>query len=236
MNTSKIYWASAGFSETLDWNILYSDPENLFKSTLQKKDTNLDKTNNLFLCPSVKNLFEKIIVVKCPLTSHYKIDNNKVTPISNNYLSWDIPHKPNLKNSFLFTINIPYVFFSEEDIEMTMTSPFFSNSQHLKYASIVPGTFNISQWFRSVNFEFNVWQGNEFKIEENEDMVYFNFNTKKKIELVRFDLNTELRKILNTCAESSSWEKFVPLFKRYKRFKQSRLNKKVINLIKNNLL
>ena len=35
-------------------------------------------------------------------------------------------------------------------------------------------TFNISQWFRSVNFEFNIWSGSEFKIDEGEDMIYFN--------------------------------------------------------------
>ena len=87
-----------------------------------------------------------------------------------------MPDKSNIKNSFLFTITLPYIFFSEEDIEMTMTSPFFSNSKHLQYASIVPGTFNISQWFRSVNFEFNIWSGSEFKIDEGEDMIYFNFS------------------------------------------------------------
>ena len=236
MNTSKIYWAPASYSETEDWSILYSEPKNLFKSVLEKKENNLEKQNNLFLCPAVKSLFEKIIVVKCPLTSHYKIVDNTIVPVSNNYLVWDTPHKSNIKGSYLFTIVIPYVFFSEEDIDMTMTSPFFSNSQHLQYASMVPGTFNISQWFRSVNFEFNIWDNNEFKIQEGEDMVYFNFNCKNNIELIRFDLNEDLKKILNTCSNSSSWEKFVPLAKRYKRFKQSRLNKKVLKLIKKNLL
>lgn len=235
MSTSKIYWSPASYSETVDWSILYPEPKNLFKSTLEQKENNLEKNNNLFLCPSIKDLFEKIIVIKCPLTSYYKISNNTITPISNNYLSYDTPHKPNIKNSFLFTITLPYVFFSEEDIEMTMTSPFFSNSKHLQYASIVPGTFNISKWFRNVNFEFNVWN-NEFKIDEGEDMIYFNFNCKNNIELIRFDLNEDLRKIINVCAQSSSWEKFVPLAKRYKRFKQSRLNKKVLKLIKKNLI
>ena len=236
MSTSKIYWAPASYSETVDWSILYPETKNLFKSTLEQKQSDLEKNNNLFLCPAVKNLFEKIIVVKCPLTSHYKINNNKIIPISNNYLSWDVPHKSNIKNSFLFTITLPYIFFSEEDIEMTMTSPFFSNSKHLQYASIVPGTFNISQWFRSVNFEFNIWSGSEFKIDEGEDMIYFNFNCKNNIELIRFDLNEDLRKIVNVCAESSNWEKFVPLAKRYKRFKQSKLNKKALSIIKKNLI
>ena len=53
--------------------------------------------------------------------------------------------------------HLSYIFFSEEDIEMTMTSPFFSDAPHLQYGSIVPGSFNISKWFRNVNLEFNIW-------------------------------------------------------------------------------
>ena len=67
-------------------------------------------------------------------------------------------------------------------------------------------------------------------------MIYFNFNCKNNIELIRFDLNEDLRKIVNVCAESSNWEKFVPLAKRYKRFKQSKLNKKALSIIKKNLI
>ena len=236
MNISKIYWSPANYNENLDWDILYPEPKTLFKNVLEKKEKNVDKKDNLFLCPSVKNLFEKIFVIKCPLTTHYKIKNNIIIPVSKNHLAWEIPHKSIIKGSYLFTINLPYVFFSEDDIEMTLTSPFFSNSPHLKYSSIVPGTFNISKWFRNINFEFNIWDGNEFKIEENEDIAYFNFKCKNNIELVQFNLNKDLKKILNTCAESSVWEKFVPLSKRYERFKQSQLNKKVLKLIKKNIV
>ena len=236
MNTSKIYWAPAVYNTDTDWDILYENPTILFDNLKNKKDKNLDKANNLFLCPAVKNLTSRVGVFKCPLRTHYTIDNENIIPVSQNYLGWDIPHKPNLIDNMLFSVKLSYIFFSEEDINMTMTSPFFSDSPHLQYGSIVPGSFNISHWFRNINLEVNIWNKKEFKIEEGEDIAYFNFNCKNNIELIRFNMNEYLNKINNTCSTSSSWEKWIPLAKRYKRFKQSQLNKKVIKEIKKNLI
>ena len=236
MNTSKIYWSPAVHNEDTDWTILYKDPTILFEDLKNKKSKNLEKSNNLFLCPSVKNLTSKIVIFKCPLQTYYHIENNNIIPVSKNYLAWDVPHSNNLENNKLFSIKLSYIFFSEEDIEMTMTSPFFSDAPHLQYGSIVPGSFNISKWFRNINLEFNIWNKNKFKIEKNEDIVYFHFNCKNPIELIRFDMTKKLDKISYTCGTHSYWEKFIPLYDRYKRFKESQLNKKVIKEIKKNIV
>jgi len=79
---------------------------------------------------------------------------------------------------------------------MTLTSPYFSNSPHLRYGSIVPGKFNISKWFRPINLEFNLWPGvNEFKVKKTKILLMFILYTKNEIELVRFDLTERISKI-----------------------------------------
>jgi len=234
---SKIYWAPVLENENLDWSILYKDPKILFNNLKSKVRKDIDKQNNLIYCPVVKNLTDKIAVFKCPLTTHFIIDNEEIIIKSKNHMEINKPHDNNFLNNFLFSFKMSYIFFSEDDLNMTITSPFFSNSNHLKYGSLIPGTFNISNWFRNINLEFNLWDNNkEFKIEEDEDMMYCFFDTKNDIELIRFDLSNRAKQIMHTCGQSSNWEKFVPLYKRYKRFKESKMRNILVKEIKNNII
>jgi hypothetical protein len=166
---TKIYWAPYVKDKELDWSILHYDPENLFERIKGNvnKDSIIKSGGNLIMCPAVKNYMNKIFVFKNTLESHFKLEeNNKVVPLSKNYINSSIKRESNLKNCKLLEYSMPLIFFSEKDINMSLTSPFFSNCPHLKYGSIVPGKFNISKWFRNINIEFNLWENiNEFKIE-----------------------------------------------------------------------
>ena len=46
----------------------------------------------------------------------------------------------------------------------------------------------------------------------------------------------KLKSYTKACGSASSWESFVPLADRYKRFKQTHMNKMVLNEIKKNLI
>jgi len=234
---TKIYWAQASNDNKNDWNILYKTPALLFSDLQKKRSPTINKSKNLFLCPAVRNLTSRIAVLKCPLTSHYMIENNSIKPISQNHLKVTVQHEPNLENSILFVLSTSYIFFCEEDVEMTLTAPFFSKSPHLQYGAIVPGTFNISKWFRSINIEVNLWENvNEFKIKEGEAMAYLTFDTPHEIEFVRFDYTERLQRVSETCGSASLWEKLVPLLKRYNRFKDGQLKQVVLKEIKNNII
>lgn len=235
---TKIYWSPIFSSEdNIDWNILYKEPENLHKRLIKNIDKTINKNDNLIFCPAVKNLTNNIFVLEAPLESSYEVKGQDIIHKSKNYIGTRKPHSNNFKDNYLFVLNISYIFFTEEDIDMTLTSPYFSNSPHLKFGSIVPGKFNISKWFRNFNLEINLWTDvKEFILKEGEDLAYVHFDSDKEIELIRFDMNDKLLNIMRACASSTSWERFVPFIKRYKRFKESLMNKKVIKEIKNNIV
>ena len=235
---TKIYWAPFfDEKENVDWSILYKQPEFLQKKIIKNiNKTNLEN-NNLIYCPAVKNLTDRTFALKFPMDSHYQIKNQQIIYKSKNCIGAVKKHANNFTNNYLFVLNMSYAFFTEEDINMTLTAPYFSDSPHLKFGSIIPGKFNISKWFRNIDLEINLWTNkNELIIKENEDIAYVHFDTDKQIELVRFEMNTNLHKMLRACSTSSVWEKFVPFSKRYKRFKESLMNKKIIKEIKNSLI
>ncbi len=239
---TKIYWTPDILDKEFDWNVLYYKPTFLHDELMKNKIKDVPKNNNLFICPAVKDLTSKTIVIKNTINSHYKINQKEDSSYEFEVLSRDhvnlfFQHVPNLKDCILATYALPFLLYSEEDINMTLTSPYFSNSPHLRYGSIVPGKFNISKWFRPINLEFNLWPGvNEFKVKKNEDIAYVHFDTKNEIELVRFDLTERISKIANTLGKSGTWEKMIPLQERYQRFKSSQINKILMQEIKKNII
>ena len=234
---TKIYWAPFFEDQKRDWTILYSKPQILFNKLRLNMVENLEKVNNLFGCPAVRNFTSKTIIIKNPIETHYEIKEDKFIPKSKNWINISTLHKPNLKNCNMFQYNLSLLFFSEDNTNLTLTSPYFSNSPHLKYANIVPGKFNISKWFRPINFEFNTHENiKKFEIEEDEDLAYINFDCDNEIELIQFHMNDLLIKLSNTNASSSDWEKLVPLDKRYKRFVESNLNTFILKEIKKNII
>lgn len=240
MNKSvKIYWSphDRDMSDEYNWNILYEEPVSLFK--FYSKNNNVYNTENNFLqCPSVRNLFRKTFLIKNPIRTHVSVDDNgDFNILSKNYINLESTRQPTIENNILFKYQHSFYFFSEEDITLKLSSPFFNNSPHMKYGAVVPGEVNIGSWFRSINFEFNLWENNnEMLIEEEEPIAYISFDTDKKIDLVRFKMTNGLYKIANTNSISPNWESKVPLSKRYSRFKKTKTNKIVLNEIKKNLV
>ena len=67
-------------------------------------------------------------------------------------------------------------------------------------------------------------------------MAYVEFLTDKKVELVRFKLNLDLKTYLESTSSSSGWEKKIPLAERYERFKRTRMKDLIMKEIKNNIV
>lgn len=237
-NNLVIYWASEDGlynNSSSDWCLLSKPIVSLY--SMLAENISVGNHETFFKCPSVKNLMKQTFVIKSSMDSSYEFIDNTITTKSRNGISVNIEHKESVKNNKLFVFFQPSYFFCEEDLEMTLTAPFFNKSPHLQYGAIVPGTINIGSWFRCINIEFNLWENiNNFIVKENEPIAYIRFNTDKNIILKQFKMNEKLTRISRVCSTSSSWEKNVPLIKRYSRFKESKTNVFVLNEIKKQLL
>jgi hypothetical protein len=242
--TTKVYWAPADFtlnSAPKDNSLLYYEPETLI-SYLYKKRSDLPKEqyarNTFFSCPVFSNLSKNIFILENPLNTNITLNKNNIEYNGDTGIPSLIVHPPSLKDQTLFVYNMKWVFFTEEEsLKMRLTSPYFSNSQHVQYGSIVPGQLDIGKWFRNITLEYNLWEGiKEFNINKGEHLAYIEFDTDKNVELVRFKLNLELKTYLESTASSSNWEPRVKIVERYDRFKRSGMKNLVMKEILNNVV
>lgn len=238
-DTTNIYWTPTFMDpDNINWGILYSDPISLYDE-LRPKMTSSEPKQNMFYCPAFKELTSKTLVFKNPMDADFYIDeSNQIQSKNKNHISAQFAHPPSIKDSILFLYGLNWTFFAEDDdIEITITSPYFDTPNHFMYGNIVPGRFSISNWFRPVNLEFNLKPGvTQLKIAKDEPILYATFNTNKKINLIRFDMNPSLTSQAITCSKASDWESWVPLAARYKRFKESKMKNSILREIKKNIV
>jgi hypothetical protein len=130
-----------------------------------------------------------------------------------------------------------WIFFAEEPLVADFTAPYFHKPNYLKYGSIIPGEMDIGLWFRPYNAEIMTWDNSgEIVFLENEPLMYVKFNTEKKINLIKFNMNNNLRKYAEACVYSPvAYGANMSLSKRYERFKKSKLNELVLNEINGTL-
>ena len=254
--------------DPIDWNMLYPEPECLLSVMLRDKvqrvgdDTdkmrpNVSANHNMFRCPAVSNVTKNTFLLKNPVETHIQIDpvnwdkkapegltpeldNSRIRILSKNWIQCDIVHQSNLSDCTLFAYGLRWIFFTEDDsMNMNLTSPWFTNSPHLKYGAVVPGQFDIGKWFRSIALEYNVWpndSNNEFKILADEVVGSVSFDTPNDIELVRFEMSESLIKYSRATASSSSWYSNVPLLKRFKMFEEAKMKRLILKEIKKNIV
>lgn len=240
MKEITVYYASPdNLQETQDWSILYKEPKSInnYLTRNVNKNRNKDVNNRAYMsCTAFQRITNNLFVIENPMSSSYLFDNT-IESTSKNSLSVMIKREPQLNNQILFEYDYPIIFFAEESLEIQYTPPYFLQAPHLQYGAVTPGQYNIGKWFRPIQTEINLWDDiKEFKIKENEPLAFVNFLTDKKINFKLFHMSPELAKIMTVCATASTWETNIPLRKRYKRFHESKMLQKTLQLIKQNLV
>lgn len=237
-----VYWAPAISLSSKGEEMLYPEPTNLFHDLI--KIRNKDAGTSSFLsCPAASGRMKNSFVFKNSLHSSYHYDftdkeNPVVIPTSKNYIGAKVLRSSALKNGGSISLNLRYIFFCEESIVGYINPPMMHEPGYTKFATPIPGAFDISKWFRPFVMEVQTWktQG-DLIIEEDEPLFYFEAHTERNIVLKRFKINDILMKYLEECVQSPAiYGRHLPLYERYKKFTESRMNDLVSKEIKNNLV
>jgi hypothetical protein len=239
-DTVNIYWAPFVSGESPDWNMLYSDPENIFDN-LKKQSSPGIKSDSFLTCPAVSDKFKKVYVLKNTLDSTFNFDQSQnITSLNkdSSYVNLYSIRKPTLKNTNSLVYKMQWIFFADEPLVADFTAPYFHQPKYLNYGSVIPGKMDIGKWFRPYNTEIVTWEDNGFiEFKENEPLAYVSFNTDKHINLIRFNMNENLMKYAESCMNSpSTYGRNISLSKRYERFKNSKMNEMILKEIKNSAL
>ena len=235
-------YIGSGAADQRDWTYLYQKPETLF--TLMYKDR--IKTENgkvtYFSCPAMADKMKKILVFKntIPGSVAYDFRDGKkdFTPLTKEHVNLFTERDPIINAGPTLSFGMQYYLFSDESMPVYFTPPFFQKPAYTQDATILPGEFDIGNWFRPYNFEVQTWSDHGIiTLKENEPIFYAEFKTDKKIKLQRFTMTKNIEKLVE--ANVNSWQQFgrgQSLLQRYNRFRNHGMREKVLTEIKKNLV
>lgn len=239
-----VYWAPdippVTSGDQFDWSLSYVPPYSLYKEVVD----NVNKDNpgtSMLACPAFKGMSSNMFILSSTGGIDYTYDKKEQVFKNNlgeNFIGLRPNRLANMNDRAHLAISFGWFFFCEEPLEFELTSPYFSDAPHLSQGSIVPGSFDISKWFRPINAEFVLKSGvTRFAIAPYEPMAYLKLKTDRKIVFKRFIADTELCGIASTCTRSSLlFGSNLPLIDRYSQFLNTGTNKKVLYHIKKNLV
>jgi hypothetical protein len=228
-------------SHGVDWSFLYPKPKLLFSSLLENKNKE-SKRDSFFSCPAFSDFSKKTLEYYSPISCSYKYDfgyeKNNFYPITENYISTKMERVPALKNGNSVIFELKYIMFADQPLNVFFTSPHFSKSTYTQYGSVLPGRFDIGQWFRPFNFEVQLWDDSgEFHLVEGEPIFYSHFETEKTVIFKSFNLNDKLSLMSGACMNTQGlFGRGQSLLSRYKRFNNVGMKEKIITEIKKNLI
>ena len=238
-----IYWAPyvSIDEDGSEWSFLYKKPNTLFDE-MKKIRTDIDLKQSMFVCPVVSDKFKKILVFKNSLDFSYRYDfsnQNKIIEKTSEYsLNVLLQRDANIFSGPLFDFSLRYIFFASEPLDAYFTPPMFHEPKYTKYGSVIPGEFNIGNWFRPYAIEMQTWKNSgDIIFEKDEPLFYLELKTDKKFEIKQFVMSKKLTDYSKSCMQTTSFfGKGQTLLSRYNRFIDVGLREKILTEINKNLI
>jgi hypothetical protein len=236
-----IYWSPYFTVLPMEPNmeIFYGDIEPAKQEFLEHKNQLLDNSNDNFLvCPSFNDIWKNTYLFRNMVEGYARVENGQVHgKLDHDQISFNIVRKNTLDNRQLLKYEMSWLLFADKPLNMRISSPFFHTAEHTAFGSIVPGAFDIGQWYRPITLEFCLQPNtNEIYIPANDPLVYMTFETDEKLNIQRYELTTKLIKYAVSTMRTRPTGSFSPLKKSYSYWNRTHLRGLILKEIKANLL
>lgn len=239
-----IYWSPwYGDHKTYTENYLsHYELEKVYIDLVKNKNEE-NIADNFFNCHAFKSFSKNLYSLKNPYTVDliYSPDGKVVSrnPPRKGYdlaMTSQVKH-PSVKNDLTINYCTNWIFFADKPVHIQTLQPWMHKTEASKTSYYVPGTFDISKWFRPIEMACQLFPGeNTFKSLEGEPLIYANFLTDEPIILKKFYLTPELIDLSMSCIKLKYFKSFKSINSLYKIFQKSLLKKKILKEIQKNII
>lgn len=240
-----VYWSPAQFLlEQESWNFVYQEPKSVSKDFYD----NLHKNTDSSRCPAARFFYHNVFSINSTIEDKFSFPHGLLEdlyhsdeihvrlPVNSN-VAIEKTRQNEMMDHVNLTYNLAWFFFSEEELTMKFSAPYFPASSPMKNARLASGSFDIGRWLRPVNLEYYVpTDVEEFIVEEDQPLAFVEFDTERPIILKRFNMNTRLANVVNEIVESDRYDFLRNLQDRYRLFTKTKMRDIILSEIRENLV
>jgi hypothetical protein len=233
-----VYWSVFSYPHLQSKFALFDlSPKSISSYIIKNRAKKSLPANTYSSCSAFKKQFKNGYYFNYPLTTEIKFDDNGDLIRDTNDINFYLPRESSLANSNAADLDLGFLFFSEDDLEIIATPPYFHKTKTSETCFVTSGSFNISKWFRPVILTHQTFPGHKtISTTEGEPSIYIFFDTENEIQFKKFVLNEKLYDYSKNCAELKITHPFLSLEEIYRRFKNGKVDKMILKEIKENLI
>jgi hypothetical protein len=189
------------------------------------------------MCSAMVELFKNTFIIKAPFSYHIDLDQDGNIVNSSEQFQFFEPRISSFENSLCVDFHLPYLFFSEESVNITTTPPYMTKTVQQSYGFTAAVKYNIGKWFRPFIITYHLWPSTfSLRIEKNEPIMYISFDTDRKIIFKQFKLTDDILSQAEGCMGDKNINYLQPMNLLYDRFIKTKMNKIILKEIKENLI
>ena len=211
----------------------------LYKDLKQEQDKSVPREGSFFSCRAFIDYTKNMYVFKNPFDIKVRIEKSRVLNLGNRNMDHVFMNRMvQVQDAYNLNYDPGYVFFSEEPVNIEVMSPFMHRSGFNKNGYIVPGTYDISKWFRPLNPALQLYDNEDRVVESSKGdaLMYIKFNCSDSVKLEKFYIDKELDSIIYGASGYKNYDPNRSLPYLYDKFEKAGLKKRTLKLIKENLI
>jgi len=197
-------------------------------------------------CPSIVDDIKNVFVIKSPMDMKINIDEAQ-SRVNIEKQSPDFAQlflgNPQGKWGLHQVGAMGYLFFADKSLMINQLPAYYDNNDYTDKTNTITASFDIGNWFRPAGKPvFQIKKDvTSIDIKEGDALLYVKFNTTEKIKLVEFD-DVEFNQLAERSPEymcgtlKDHSENIISLQKCYDYFNRFKMKRRIMKLIKRNLI
>lgn len=237
-----VYWSPWSDMDMYpEYQMAFDEPTSIV-SSYKDRIYHLNQGDNFFKCPAFLNTVKNMYSLNAPWDIDFQVmptgeirdqSTRKATSLAHLYHV----KQPSMTGAGTVNVFANWIMFSEEPVTIQTTPPYLHDSAVTDTGFYVPGSYDISQWFRPIEAAFQLWPGsNGLKCPLGDPMLYVNFLTTEHIEFKRFYMTPEIHELSMACVKFKQYQTVKNLERLYAIFTRNTLRTRLLTAIKDNLI
>jgi len=234
-----VYWSTIYPPDVYDdYNLLYKEPRLLLPELLPERGP--DNPDDFFACPAFHKHSQNMFVVRSIVDAHVGLvpdgftaldEHSKLTGQMFSFI------QATRRNYRTILFDHRMMFFSEQSVQLSSYPAYMHRTELQTKLCYLPGAYDISKWLRPLQGQYEVPDSvTSLRVQENDPLYYVKFDTTEKVRLRRFKVVPELGAIAHGCVHYKLFRPQSSLSRVYAAFEESKAGKRVLQLIKDNVL
>lgn len=164
------------------------------------------KGTKILKCPAFLDYYKNTYLIKAPIDLTFKISGSHIdcqNLYPQDYLEKIFTNRYQPENLYsTVSLSWYYMFYSDKSVMIEVIPPVWHKNKLQNNINVIGATFDISQWYRPLEFAFEIIDDTQpIVIKRGDPLYYVKFNTLDKVKLDKQESTKKIEELIIMCTQ-----------------------------------